>query len=291
MACPKPGIYEGVGDEYFEWDAVSNSRLSLLNRSPKHYQLGFTEPTEQMKLGSLVHSGVLEPLAIMKRYTFMPNYANHPDNKTGKGDRSFSAATTFVKEMEEKFRQLNHDKEIITEQQYNVMLGMAQSLAEHSVASPLLRGGKPEIAVVWVDEETGLTCKAKADWLKPGLLVDFKTTADASMFEKAIANYGYHRQMAFYQRGLQANGIDVSPWIICCETKAPFGVRVAPMSEDCLDLGRREVDALLGTLVDCMESNNWPGYESPEAWTLPGWYKRPEEESIELTIGGEKLLV
>ena len=33
MATPKPGIYEGIEpEEYYSWDAVSNSRLSLLKR-------------------------------------------------------------------------------------------------------------------------------------------------------------------------------------------------------------------------------------------------------------------
>ena len=273
MATPKPGIHEGIEpEEYYSWDAVSNSRLSLLKRSPAHYKHGFTEQTDAMRLGTLVHTGVLEPLAIAQRYVFMPNYANHPDNVTGTGARSFASTTTFVKKMEEQFRQLHFDKQIITKSEYDLMIGMANALAACEPAKQLLRDGKSELSLVWEDS-CGLLCKCRIDWIKPGIFADLKTCGDASKFEKSIADYGYHRQMAFYQRGLQAVGIDdVHPWMIAVDKTAPFGVRCAPMAEKALETGRREIDELLTLLVDCQRSNSWPGYESPEAWELPAWY-------------------
>lgn len=292
IKCPEPGVYENVPpEEYFAWDAVSNSKLNLLRRSPMHYRHGYPESTPAMRLGSLVHSGVLEPLAIAKRYVFMPDYSNHPDNKTSKGDRSFSSATSFVKSMEEQFRRLNHDKEIVTEEQYHTMVGMAQALQANAVARDLLRDGRAEVSVVWVDAQTGLICKARADWLKPGVMVDLKTTLDAGEFERAVVRYGYHRQMAFYERGLSAHGIEVTPWIIAVEKSAPFGCRCAPMAEAALDLGHRELDELLQVLDACQENGHWPGYENPTAWELPAWYGRGAEDDVALVIGGETLTV
>lgn len=290
--CPEPGVYENVPpEEYFSWDAVSNSKLNLLRKSPLHYQHGYPESTPAMRLGSLVHSGVLEPLAIAKRYVFMPDYSSHPDNKTAKGDRSFSGATSFVKSMEEQFRKFHHDKEIVTEEQYHTMVGMAQALQANAIARDLLRDGRAEVSVVWVDDDTGLKCKARADWLKPGVMVDLKTTLDAGEFERAVVRYGYHRQMAFYERGLSAHGIEVTPWIIAVEKSAPFGCRCAPMAEAALDLGHRELDELLQVLVACQENGHWPGYENPTAWELPAWYGRGVEDDVELVIGGETLTV
>lgn len=283
-------MYENVpAEDYFAWEAVSNSKLSLLKRSPKHYMHGFGEETEAMRLGSLVHSGVLEPLAIAKRYVFMPDYSKHPENKTKSGDRSFAKVTDFVKQMEENFRQLNFDKEIVTEAQYNVMVGMATALADNEQAKQLLRDGKAEVAVVWNDQETGLRCKAKADWLKPGIMADLKTTADASDFERSIGKYGYHRQMAFYCRGLMANGIEVEPWIICVEKSAPFGCRCAPMDSEALRIGAKEIDELLGLLVECQQNNHWPGYQNPSVWSVPEWYAKHEQ--LELIVDGETVLI
>ena len=282
MATPKPGIYEGIEpEEYFSWEAVSNSRLNLLKRSPMHFRHGFTEATDAMRLGTLVHTGVLEPLAIAQRFVFMPNYANHPDNVTGTGARSFSAATTFVKKMEEQFRQLHFDKQIVDKDQFDQMVGMANSLAACPPAKELLRDGKAEISLVWEDP-CGLLCKCRIDWLKPGIMADLKTCKDAGSFERSIADYGYHRQMAFYQRGLAANGLDEhQPWIVAVEKTAPFGVRCAPMAEEALAVGRKEIDELLSLLIDCQRSNSWPGYESPEEWTLPRWYASNEGDGSE----------
>jgi hypothetical protein len=290
--CPDPGIYDNIEpEEYFSWDAVSNSRLSLLNRSPLHYQHGFTESTPAMRLGSLVHAGVLEPLAIMQRYVVMPNYANHPDNKTGKGERSFSSVTTFVKSMEEQFRKLHHDKELVTEEQYKTMVGMASSIAGNEQCSQLFRGGRSEQSVVWIDERSGLRCKCRADWLSAGRMVDLKTTQDPTKFDSAIANYGYHRQMAFYQAGFAALGIDVEPWIVCIEKTAPYGVRCGRMGQDAIEVGGREVRALLQQLAECMEENDWPGYRDPDVWRLPSWYGESTGDAVELVIGGEVVSV
>jgi hypothetical protein len=281
MAIPKPGIYEGIEpEEYFSWEAVSNSRLSLLKRSPMHFQHGFTEPTEAMRLGTLVHTGVLEPLAIAQRYVFMPNYADHPENVTGTGERSFSSATKFVKSMQESFRKLHFDKDIVTKEQYDQMVGMATALAACPPAKELLRDGKAELSLVWEDR-SGLLCKCRIDWLKPGIMADLKTCVDASEFERSIARYGYHRQMAFYQRGAQTLGIDnAHPWVVAVEKSAPYGVRCAPMAEEALVVGRKEIDDLLSQLIDCQKSKNWPGYESPDQWTLPAWYASSDSTEV-----------
>lgn len=290
--CPEPGIYEGIEpEEYFSWDAVSNSRLSLLNRSPMHYQHGFTESTPAMRLGSLVHAGVLEPLAIMKRYIIMPNYANHPDNKTGKGERSFSSATTFCKSMEDQFRKLHHDKELVTEEQYNNMMGMAAAIASNQKCAQLFRGGKTELSVVWDDAETGLRCKCRADWVSSGRMVDLKTTLDPMAFDKAIANYGYHRQMAFYVDGFAAHGMDLEPWIVCIEKQSPYGVRAAPMGLEGLSVGGREVRALLRDVAACIAMEDWPGYQDPDFWRLPSWYGESSADAVDLVIGGQTVSI
>jgi len=293
VKCPDPGVYRNVvSDEYHSWEAVSNSRLSLLKRSPLHYQHGFTAATAQMALGSLVHSGVLEPLSIAKRYVFMPNYANHPDNVTKTGARSFNAATDFVKKMQEQFLSLNFDKEIVTEDQYNTMIGMAAALQANTSARDLLRDGEAEVSLVWDDPDTGLRCKCRVDWMteKAGVFVDLKTTADASDFERSILKYGYHRQTAFYQRGLLlAAGIEAVPWVIAAETKAPFGCRSAPMDTEALRLGMFEVDELLAKVVECQTSGEWPGYSNPSSWSVPEWYTR--SQPLELIVDGETILV
>lgn len=297
IMTPKPGIYDAVPfDEYAQWDAVSNSRLSRATRSPAHFNTPFGEPTAAMRLGSFVHCGVLEtPLEIARRYVFMPDYSAHPDNMTKSGERSFSSATTFVKTMEDAFRKLHHDKTIVGEEHFNKLVGISKAINQNDIAKQLLRDGRSEVSIVWVDELSGLLCKMRADWIainrERSIVLDLKTSLDALAFDKSIARFGYHRQAAFYRRGVRAAcGVDATPWLLAVETVEPFGNRVAPVDADAIAAGNSELDRLLATVAECKSSGDWPGYWNPERWSLPAWYGR-SEEPLELTIGDEVLSV
>jgi len=110
-------------------------------------------------------------------------------------------------------------------------------------------------------------------------------------FDKSIAKYGYHRQAAFYRRGVRAAfGVDSVPWLLAVETVEPFGNRVAPVDADAIAAGNSELDRLLSTVAECKASGDWPGYSNPERWSLPARYGR-SEEPLELTIGDEVLSV
>ncbi len=296
---PEPGIFPNVPfEEYLEWDCVSASRLKLAGRSMAHYQVGSNgEPTPSMNLRSLCHAGVLEPLAIAKRYCFMPDYSKHEGNVTAKGERSYSVSTKFVLEMQEQFKKLHFDKEIITEESYNKMIGIAGVLGSCPVMRALTSEGQPEVSIVWDDPGSRLRCRSRCDWLRVeqgrAVLLDLKTTADASEFERAIVRYGYHRQMAFYRRAVEvATGVTPEVRIVAIETAAPYGHKIAPMDPDALDLGALEVDRLLAQVALCNATNEWPSYDHPDAWKLPEWYTKRTAEPLELVLeDGETILV
>lgn len=289
-------------DEYRSWPALSNSTLSLLKRSPAHCKSGFGEATDAMKLGSLAHAALLEPLEIIKRYVFMPNYANHPENTTKDGSRSYSAATTFVKNKEEEFTKLHHDKEIVSEQFYNQVLGMSRAYHRHEKTASLIRDTEKEVSALWWDEELEVWCKARfdvfrnpADGASARHILDVKTTPDARVFERSIANMGYHRQAAFYMRGMWAatNKVrgDDEFYFTAIEKTEPHGIRTAPLDFESLDTGSREIRELVALYRECSTNDRWPGYDSPEAWSLPAWYGERAEDSVELMIDGEVLEV
>lgn len=297
--APQPGFYPNIDFErYLEWDAVSSSRLRLASKSPAHYLVGFQgEPTRSMSLGTLCHAGVLEPLQIIQRFTFMPDYSKDSDNQTAGGERSFSKATKYVKEREELFRSVNREKTIIAEDDYNRMIGIATALSGCDRMRSIMKHGQSEVSLVWDDPETGLRCKARADWLhvaeNRALLLDLKTCADAGEFHRSIVRYSYHQQMAHYARGVEIlTGLVPEVWVCAIETTNPFGHKVAPMDPDTLELGLVEVDRLLSRVADCMSSGTWPNYEHPDAWRLPEWYTRRTSDPVELVMeDGETVVV
>jgi hypothetical protein len=286
----EPGIYYDLSfADYLQVDAVSNSKLSLAARSAAHFKQGFgDETTPALRLGSLTHCGVLEPLQLSNRYVVEPAFASMPENVGKNGDRSYSHATTFVKEARKQFADANSRKTVVSQAEYDKVVGIATSLHKEAAVRALMSFGSPEVSLAWIDDATGLACKCRIDWLQLTAewvrVVDLKTCRDPKRFESAIAEYGYHRQMAFYRRGIEAVlGKPSSAFLIAVETDAPYCSRTAKVSDEALKIGEQEVSDLLSLVAECKALNAWPGYTNPEAWELPAWKtRRNDDELVEI---------
>ncbi len=296
---PKPGIYEDVSfEEYLAWQAVNNSLLKHGTRSMAHVKAAMDgppkEPTPAMQLGTLMHGGILEPLAIVKRYVVMPPFEREITKDDGT-PYAKPKATKQYKLLVQDFRDEHPDQEIVTEDQYQALLGVSNALSENDRARQWLNApGKPEVSIVWNDPATGIRCKARLDkWTPNGPqagLTDLKTTADALRFESQIAKLGYHRQLAMYCDGLRVlTGTNYEPRLIAVEPTAPYGVRAAVLSDDALNWGRESYRELLARYAECLARDAWPGYEDPDYWHLPNWATADavNADVVELAIGGE----
>lgn len=292
------GLKRGLPfDHYREIDAVSSSRLKVILRSPAHFRAGFQgAETPAMKTGTDTHAVLCTPEEIIRQYAVMPDFANDEHNVTSKGERSYSRATSYVREREEAWRKLHPGKIEIDQETLDRLLGLSSALSQCPVLFGLRAGGEGEVGLTWTDEKTGLHCKGRIDWLSIQknrvVCLDYKTSRDVAGFEKSIASYRYDLQMRFYQRGLEASGFaNVEPWLCAVETQSPYGHRLAPVDADLLQQADVELDRLLAIVADCTERDEWPGYLHPEAWQMPAWFKRSPNESIELNVGGEMLEV
>jgi hypothetical protein len=285
MSSPNIGLHRNIPfADYLAWPALSSSRMGLLAKSPAHFKAGFDdEPKPSLQLGSLIHSGVLEPGAVEARYAVQPDYANDERNHTvkkgtkGAADelvRSYSAATSWCKQQADEWRRLNPGKEIVTQKQFDTLLGVAAGICENDAALEVFESGEAEVSVFWVEQVQSssgvlveVPCKARVDWLRDDLFVDLKSSSDASEFEWSIKQYGYGRQMAWYRRGLlKTLGVQLQPWILAVEVNRPYCSRVAPCGEDLLRAGWSECERLLKLFVDCDSANDWPGYPNPVEW-------------------------
>ncbi len=283
---PEEGIYEDIPfSDYLSWDAISNSRLSLMAKSPRHFKLGFCkEPTPAMQLGQLYHCGVLEPLAFAGRYAICPNFHTHPENCTAAGVPSNSTATKYVKDKVREFTALADGREVVTKEWYDNTLALVKELTLNDDAKRIMNDPGPrELSIVWEDGD--ILCKARIDKVAAGIIADLKSTAAIDAFSNAIGRYGYHRQMAHYQSGWkELTGDTLTPWLIAVESSAPFAVQAAPMSDEAMEIGYGERRRLMNRLRDCLEADRWPGMANPKHWNLPAW--ATEQESVELVFGG-----
>jgi exodeoxyribonuclease VIII len=248
---------------------VSNSMLSLLKQSPRlfynRYELGqYTEATPAMKFGSLLHCMVLEPEQVLKRYVVVPRL-----------DMRF-------KESKQKFSELmdaNRGKESVSAEIFQQAAIAANYVRIHPEFEPFTK--TPQLIEKRIDfEVNGFACRSKLDMICPDQQViwDVKTTQDASpgAFARSIADYGYHRQAAFYIEACQQEFGSVFRFLfIAIQKTEPFECGVYELGHDDLSRGYFEILSLLDEYRKRKISNNWE-----QVWStgivpvsLPKFYK------------------
>lgn len=290
VTTPGPGIYEFIEFEtYLAWDAVSNTRLSQLAKSPAHYKANLElEQNRSLTIGSLSHCGKFEPAALPERYAVMPAFELDDENCTGKGERSNSKSTLYYKSKVAQFELDNRHKQIVAHEWYAEAEAVVGALCKDELARECLDcEGPVELAIVWDDDETGIRCKARLDKIATKLnrLVDLKTTADLEKFVAAIGRYGYHRQLAHYSSAWTAHtGEELEPWIVAVENKPIYTVHAAPLDDVAIIEGFSERRRLMRLLADCLDTDHWPGPPRPNRWMLPEWAIRP----VTITLNGEE---
>lgn len=292
MNQPEPGIYYDIPfDQYCDWQALNISTLLHGRRSMLHLKAAMDGPpmprTVSMATGTLGHTLTLEPARAMQCYIVMPDYANDPENVKADGTKSSRpTSTAWYKQKAKDFAAANITREVVTQDQYDNMLGMLQALAGHDKARTALAGGQREVSLVWVDADTGILRKGRLDLVDADqmLLLDLKVTDDASRFENTIDRFGYHIRMASYREGwLSVSDDDIWPWLLAVEPKPPFGIRYAAIGKQTLAVGRCDYRLLITQYQRCIETGEWPGYEDPSEWNLPGIVSVEENYGLKIT--------
>jgi hypothetical protein len=167
--------------------------------------------------------------------------------------------------------------------EYQQVQDMAAALLQHPEAAELLDPdhGDAEQSLYWDDPNTGITRRARIDWLRrDGRPVDYKTTqkADIASIEKSILEYGYHQQADWYLDGLAALGIadrDTEFTFIFQEKTAPYVVTVVRIDDPTMLIGRALNQAAIQLYANCRDADHWPGYsDGIEYVGLPAWAAR-----------------
>jgi hypothetical protein len=264
-----PGVYPGVPfEKYFAWSNCSKHMLDAVARSPAHLRAALEQPrkrTPAMTFGAAVHAAVLEPAEFPSRYRQKPQIM---DKRTKAGKAAYEAAEAA-------------GLTLLKEEEWVAILAVRDAIRTHPFASILLapEDGEAEVSISWVDEETGVPCRARPDFLNHAhnVVVDLKTAQDASMgvFARACANYTYHLQAAFYLDGMAAVKRPHDKFIfVGAEPEPPWAVACYELAEEDLRIGRVRYRHALAIYQQCLATNHWPGY-APEVRVieLPGWAK------------------
>lgn len=248
-------IYDQPAAEYFAEKALNNTSIGYLLECPALYKAHQTmeeTPSKAFLLGSLLHAMVLEPDKVAERYAVCQNPGT---TKAGKEERKNLAEKGIAP---------------ISAEDWACAEGMTLALHANPTAGKLLSlPGESELSVYW-DEDFGgekLPCKCRVDRLARvgdvSIAIDVKTTADTvkpSELARKAYNFGYHRQAAWYTRGLKACGIE-APFIFCFVSKqAPYLVTPLSFTAEALALGDDQCMRACRTLIHCQEDDEWPAY-------------------------------
>jgi hypothetical protein len=170
----------------------------------------------------------------------------------------------------------NRHKHILSEATAEVVKNCINALNSNEIIQTVLQVGEDEEVykehvIVWEDN---LKRKAKLDRFhvnRKGRVInhfDYKTSgASVSNFESAFESYRYYRQMAYYDKALQAfiredlqdslEGWIINHYIIMVETAKPFATSIYPVTDFWLKQGYHEIDNLDAILFVHYENNNF----------------------------------
>lgn len=163
--------------------------------------------------------------------------------------------------------------------------GMAAAIRQHPVASALFEpgSGKPEQSAFAQDTDTGIWLRSRFDWLPNTdggrlILGDYKTTrsAEPSAISKAMANYGYHQQNAFYVDIAATLGLaeSIAFVFVFQEKTPPYLVTVVQLDDEAVRIGRALNRQAIDLYAECSAADTWPGYAPADdipLISLPSW--------------------
>jgi len=265
-----PGIYKDLPNElYHKSSGISNSGLGLLipPNCPKMYWYKYLsgqyerKESDEFVIGSAVHTLCLEPEKFDSMYYTMP-----------KVDRRTTAGREEYARMELQ----NAGMQALNIEQMAQVKSMSDAVTSHAMFKKLHGKGCVEDSIAWIDAESGALLRTRPDFYNEFLILDVKTTKDvrAHSFSRSIYDYGYHRQGAMACDGLTTiTGTNYDKVVLFVVSKEPpYLVKAYVLTEAALEKGREEYKIGAKIYQQCLEANEWPGYEEIiEDVDLPYW--------------------
>ena len=235
--------------DYLAIEGEHFTTLKVALRSGAHYKAAKATPRKDspaLALGRACHTAILEPDRIALDLAVLPDGI---DRRTKAGKEEHAA-----------FVEASKGRTILDADGYETVIAIRDAVWGHSEARALLMNASVEQVAQWLDEETCLVCKLRADGISGAALLDVKTIASLARLKWAIRDYRYLMQSAFYSDGLRACGVEIATaYIIAVEKVPPFDVAVLRVGENEIAQGRADYRAALDTVRACTDAGEWPG--------------------------------
>lgn len=263
---PRLGCYPQSSAEYHASDAIGATGLKTFRRSRREFFLGISkEPTPDMDTGTLAHAALLEPDKVTDLFPIYP--AEILAKKDGKVSADGAISTNAAKDWRDAHRAAGRIP--VKQEQFDRVAEMVKSI-KATLAPWLVHDAICEHSIYWVDEETGLLCKCRPDFLVRGprfiLVMDLKTTDDPTpaQFAKRVGQIGHWIQPPHYMAGVKATFGDAPEFIFAAqENDYPFRCVTHELRPSDLEAANSARRKHLDGLAECKRSgnfaDNWDG--------------------------------
>lgn len=298
MQISDPGIYDLPNDAYhadpcLPMSLSSTGARKLTTDCPAMFKYERDNQGVRKRafdIGTAGHLMVLEPEKFEEQIVLVEGF-------TKDGKPSAGYATTDAKEQRDAAYAAG--KTPLLKPELDMLQEMRSAIWNDPVVSKAFVSGEPEKSMFWQDEETGIWCRCRPDFLPRNgrYLLDYKTADDANpeKFQKRAFDMGYHQQAAWYLEGYRAvTGEDPTRfWFIVQSKKPPYLVSICEMDPYALQIGEARNRYAKGALAWCLKHDEWPGYRptlsdrnrvfqiAPPAWVSKEYDRQMEEGSLE----------
>lgn len=270
-----PGVYDGMpAADYHAHPALSASSAKLLLRPScpalfRHWADNPRPPKREFDFGHAAHGlvlGIGEEVVVVDAADWRTAKA--------KAKRAEAYGSGFVP---------------VLPAEWQAVQAMAAALRRHPIAGPLLRPGtgRAELSLFWHDAEFDVPRRARLDWLKGRIVVDYKTcdSAEPNACAKAMHNYAYNAQLDWYCTAAAECGLVDQPaaLIVWQEKTAPYLVHVTEPDTVALAAGRDRNRKALDVYAHCVAAADWPGWadDSITPLALPRWAEMAHDRAVD----------
>lgn len=267
-----------------EYHALPRLSSSILRKASSRllYRHALENPVRsspEMELGTAIHARILgtwdEEIATIPAdavdASSLAALKSYAESIGGKRRRSMSEQKTEILSIRPDAIfsdqiEVEDGKLLVSPEMVERVDRIAEAVQANPYAAGMLAGAEPEVTALWEEEHEGVAipAKARADLLHSTAIIDVKTTskrdvvADPTAFCKHLYNYGWHRQLDWYSRGL---GERQTAYVIAIYAGDPPLCEVYQIDRDFLDLGREANDLALDRIA------SWE--RNPEGWHGP----------------------
>lgn len=280
MSAQTVGVHAGVAmNSYLAMQAFSAGMVHrLLSSSPLHCWLDSVfNPGREDDSSKVSDIGTYAHACLLEGGTDKLCVIDAPDWRT----KAAKEARDFAR--------LAGQLPILAHKQGDVgaMVHAAQEYVERSEFANLFASGAPEQTIIFDIE--GTLCKARPDWLSPGMgvMLHYKTSAGSvnpSTFERVCDSMGYDSTMAFYARAADSftDADSIEHYILAQEQTAPYACKLFSLSAAKWAIAHNKVTRAIGIWQACVKANRFPAYDGSVYYIEPTSWQLAQEEQAQI---------